>query len=88
MTAAEQPRTPRQPRGTGNSAVDTVTLTMSFDEADAFTVYLAEAFDVYKTHCEQNHVDRLRALQIRALRNKIVQIRSSLPEEDYGKLDL
>lgn len=87
MTSTEprQTRTPRSSAGT--AAVDTVAVHMSFDEADAFTVVLAEACEVWQKHGEQTHSARLNAMHIRTLRNKVTQIREQLPES-YGQVDL
>lgn len=84
MTSTE-PRQSRTPRNA--AAVETVSLNMAYDEADAFTVVLAEACEVWQKHGEQTYSARLNAMHIRTLRNKVVQIREQLPE-GYGQVDL
>lgn len=82
-----EPRQSRASRAASNGAADTVTLTMGFDEADAFTVYVAEAYAAWRDQLEQNHSANLKDLQLRALRNKVSRIRDQLPDE-YPEIKL
>lgn len=79
--SSPEPGKARGSRGPGDPTPRTrVDLDMSFDEADAFTVLLAEAVEAWEKHGEQTHSARLNAMHFRTLRNKIKQIRGQLPD--------
>jgi hypothetical protein len=90
MTAPDPGTTKRRARGGAanlDDDDDTVTLRMSPDEADAFTVVLLEAVEAWEKHGEQTHSARLNAMHFRALRNKVRHVREQLPDS-YPKLEV
>lgn len=86
MTTPEGRQSRRQGAGVAASG-DTVTITMSHDEAYLFVSHLAEALAAWRTRSEENHESTLNRSARNVLRFKALRISRELPDE-YGKLEI